>query len=119
MITRISLNICSSVEMSAIRFGRSDHPALRGYNGRPGLRFSRFAGWGTVMPGPAAWTVLASGSRSSYCDRPARFRGGAAGLGEVAGRCVLILVGERISAISGFTDNSVLARFRLPRTLPE
>jgi hypothetical protein len=71
------------------------------------------------MPGPAAWTVLASGSRSSCCDRPARFRGGAAGLGEVAGRCVLILAGERISAISGFTDNSVLARFRLPRTLPE
>jgi hypothetical protein len=32
---------------------------------------------------------------------------------------VLILAGERISAISGFTDNSVLARFRLPRTLPE
>jgi hypothetical protein len=70
------------------------------------------------MPGPAAWTVLASGSRSSCCDRPARFRGGAAGLGEVAGRCVLILVGERISAISGFTDNSVLARFRLPCTSP-
>src|SRR5262249_59061516 len=29
------------------------------------------------------------------------------------------LAGERISAISGFTDNSVLARFRLPRALPE
>jgi hypothetical protein len=70
------------------------------------------------MPGPTAWTVLASGSRSSCCDRPARFRGGAAGLGEVAGRCVLTLAGDRISAITGSTDNSVLARFRLPRTLP-
>ena len=43
----------------------------------------------------------------------------AAGLGEVAGQSVLTLAGDRISAITGFTDNSVPARFRLPRTLPE
>jgi hypothetical protein len=30
-------NICSFVEMSVIRYGRSGHPALRGDNGRPGL----------------------------------------------------------------------------------
>jgi hypothetical protein len=36
-ITRITPNIYSFVEMSAIRYGRSDHPALRGDNGRPGL----------------------------------------------------------------------------------
>ena len=32
---------------------------------------------------------------------------------------VLTLAGDRISAITGFTDNSVLARFGLPRTLPD
>jgi hypothetical protein len=42
----------------------------------------------------------------------------AAGLGEMAGQCVLTLAGDRIIAIIGFTDNSVPARFRLPRTLP-
>jgi hypothetical protein len=32
---------------------------------------------------------------------------------------VLTLAGDRIHAITGFTDNSALARFGLPRTLPE
>jgi RNA polymerase sigma-70 factor (ECF subfamily) len=35
------------------------------------------------------------------------------------GLIVLTLAGDRISAIAGFHDNSVLARFGLPRTLPE
>jgi RNA polymerase sigma-70 factor (TIGR02960 family) len=35
------------------------------------------------------------------------------------GLIVLTLAGDRISAITGFTDNSVLPRFGLPRTLPE
>jgi RNA polymerase sigma-70 factor (ECF subfamily) len=35
------------------------------------------------------------------------------------GLLVLTLAGDRISTITGFTDNSVLARFGLPRTLPE
>jgi hypothetical protein len=67
-----------------------------------------------------AWTVLASGSRPSrpvVTDRLGCVE--AAGLGEVAGQSVLTLAGDRISAITGFTDNSVPARFRLPRTLPE
>jgi RNA polymerase sigma-70 factor (ECF subfamily) len=34
------------------------------------------------------------------------------------GLIVLTLAGDRISAITGFTDNSVLPRFGLPRTLP-
>jgi RNA polymerase sigma-70 factor (ECF subfamily) len=35
------------------------------------------------------------------------------------GLIVLTLAGDRISTITGFTDNSVLPRFGLPRTLPE
>jgi RNA polymerase sigma-70 factor (TIGR02960 family) len=35
------------------------------------------------------------------------------------GLLVLTLADDRISAIAGFTDNSVLPRFGLPRTLPE
>jgi RNA polymerase sigma-70 factor (ECF subfamily) len=35
------------------------------------------------------------------------------------GLIVLTLAGDRIRLITGFTDNSVLARFGLPRTLPE
>jgi RNA polymerase sigma-70 factor (TIGR02960 family) len=35
------------------------------------------------------------------------------------GLIVLTLAGDRISAMTGFTDNSVLPRFGLPRTLPE
>jgi RNA polymerase sigma-70 factor (ECF subfamily) len=35
------------------------------------------------------------------------------------GIIVLTLAGDRISAITGFIDNSVLPRFGLPRTLPE
>jgi RNA polymerase sigma-70 factor (TIGR02960 family) len=35
------------------------------------------------------------------------------------GLIVLTLTGDRISVITGFTDNSVLPRFGLPRTLPE
>jgi len=35
------------------------------------------------------------------------------------GLIVLTLAGDRICAITGFTDNSVLPRFGLPRTLPE
>ena len=35
------------------------------------------------------------------------------------GLIVLTLAGDRISAITGFTDNSVLSRFGLPRTLPQ
>jgi RNA polymerase sigma-70 factor (TIGR02960 family) len=35
------------------------------------------------------------------------------------GVIVLTLAGDRISAITGFVDNSVLPRFGLPRTLPE
>jgi RNA polymerase sigma-70 factor (ECF subfamily) len=34
------------------------------------------------------------------------------------GLIVLTLAGDRISAMTGFTDNSVLPRFGLPRTLP-
>ena len=40
-------------------------------------------------------------------------------VGHAHGLIVLTLAGERISAITGFNDNSVLARFGLPRTLPE
>ena len=40
-------------------------------------------------------------------------------LGHAHGLIVLTLAGDRISAITGFNDNSVLARFGLPRTLPE
>ena len=39
-------------------------------------------------------------------------------VGHAHGLIVLTLAGERISAITGFNDNSVLARFGLPRTLP-
>jgi RNA polymerase sigma-70 factor (ECF subfamily) len=35
------------------------------------------------------------------------------------GLIVLTLSGDRISAVAGFTDNSVLPRFGLPRTLRE
>jgi RNA polymerase sigma-70 factor (ECF subfamily) len=35
------------------------------------------------------------------------------------GLIVLTLAGDRICAITGFTDNSVLPKFGLPRTLPE
>jgi RNA polymerase sigma-70 factor (ECF subfamily) len=35
------------------------------------------------------------------------------------GLIVLALAGDRISAIAGFYDNSVLPRFGLPRTLPD
>jgi RNA polymerase sigma-70 factor (ECF subfamily) len=35
------------------------------------------------------------------------------------GLLVLTLADDRVRAITGFTDNSVLARFGLPRTLPE
>jgi RNA polymerase sigma-70 factor (TIGR02960 family) len=35
------------------------------------------------------------------------------------GLIVLTLAGDRISTITGFTDNSVLPRFGLPRTLPQ
>jgi RNA polymerase sigma-70 factor (ECF subfamily) len=35
------------------------------------------------------------------------------------GLIVLTLAGDRISAITRFNDNSVLARFGLPRTLLE
>jgi RNA polymerase sigma-70 factor (ECF subfamily) len=35
------------------------------------------------------------------------------------GLIVLTLAGDRISVITGFTDNSVLPRFGLPRTLPD
>ena len=40
-------------------------------------------------------------------------------VGHAHGLIVLTLAGNRISAITGFNDNSVLARFGLPRTLPE
>jgi hypothetical protein len=40
-------------------------------------------------------------------------------IGHANGLLVLTLTGDRISAITGFTDSSVLARFGLPRTLPE
>ena len=57
-------DICSSVEMSAIRYGRSDYPALRGH-GRPGLWFSRFVvetlcpGHRLDCAGQREWTVQA------------------------------------------------------------
>jgi RNA polymerase sigma-70 factor (ECF subfamily) len=35
------------------------------------------------------------------------------------GLIVLTLAGDRICVITGFNDNSVLARFGLPRTLPD
>jgi len=112
-------NICSSVEMSAIRYGRSDHPALRGHNGRPGLRFSRFVGGRRLCPGHRLDCAGPAGvDRPGLMCRPAGLRGGAAGLGEVAGLCVLTLAGDRISATTGFTDNSVLARFSCPAPSP-
>jgi RNA polymerase sigma-70 factor (TIGR02960 family) len=40
-------------------------------------------------------------------------------IGHANGLLVLTLAGDRISAITGFTDTSVLGRFGLPRTLPE
>jgi RNA polymerase sigma-70 factor (ECF subfamily) len=40
-------------------------------------------------------------------------------VGHAHGLTVLTLTGDRICAITGFTDNSVLPRFGLPRTLPE
>jgi RNA polymerase sigma-70 factor (ECF subfamily) len=40
-------------------------------------------------------------------------------VGHAHGLIVLTLAGDRISVITGFTDNSVLPRFGLPRTLPE
>jgi RNA polymerase sigma-70 factor (TIGR02960 family) len=40
-------------------------------------------------------------------------------VGHAHGLIVLTLTGDRISAITGFMDNSVLPRFGLPRTLPE
>jgi RNA polymerase sigma-70 factor (TIGR02960 family) len=40
-------------------------------------------------------------------------------LAHAHGLTVLTLAHDRISAITGFTDNSVLPRFGLPRTLPE
>jgi hypothetical protein len=40
-------------------------------------------------------------------------------VGHAHGLIVLTLAGDRICAITGFNDNSVLARFGLPRTLPE
>jgi RNA polymerase sigma-70 factor (TIGR02960 family) len=40
-------------------------------------------------------------------------------LGHAHGLIVLTLAGDRICAITGFNDSSVLARFGLPRTLPE
>jgi len=40
-------------------------------------------------------------------------------VGHAHGLIVLTLAGDRISTITGFNDNSVLARFGLPRTLPE
>ena len=40
-------------------------------------------------------------------------------VGHAHGLIVLTLDGDRIRSITGFNDNSVLARFGLPRTLPE
>jgi RNA polymerase sigma-70 factor (TIGR02960 family) len=40
-------------------------------------------------------------------------------VGHAHGMIVLTLTGDRICGITGFTDNSVLPRFGLPRTLPE
>jgi len=40
-------------------------------------------------------------------------------VGHAHGLIVLTLAEDRIRAITGFTDNSVLTRFGLPRTLPE
>ena len=40
-------------------------------------------------------------------------------IGHAHGMIVLTLAGDRIRAITGFIDNSMLARFGLPRTLPE
>jgi hypothetical protein len=74
----------------------------------------------TVMPGPPPGLCWPAGvDRPGLLCRPAGLRGGAAGLGEVAGLCVLTLAGDRISAITGFTRQQRLARFRLPRALPE
>jgi RNA polymerase sigma-70 factor (ECF subfamily) len=44
---------------------------------------------------------------------------GHAPIGHAGGLLVLTLADDRISAITGFIDNSTLARFGLPRTLPE
>jgi Sigma-70 region 2 len=40
-------------------------------------------------------------------------------VGHAQGLIVLTLGGDRISAVTGFNDTSVLARFGLPRTLPD
>jgi hypothetical protein len=40
-------------------------------------------------------------------------------IGHAHGLLVLTLADDRIRAITGFIDNSVIARFGLPRTLPE
>jgi RNA polymerase sigma-70 factor (TIGR02960 family) len=40
-------------------------------------------------------------------------------VGHAHGLMVLTLAGDRVRTITGFTDNSVLPRFGLPRTLPE
>jgi RNA polymerase sigma-70 factor (ECF subfamily) len=40
-------------------------------------------------------------------------------VGRAHGLIVLTLAGDSICAITGFNDNSVLARFGLPRTLPD
>jgi hypothetical protein len=40
-------------------------------------------------------------------------------VGHAHGLIVITLAEDRISVITGFHDNSVLARFGLPRTLPE
>ena len=40
-------------------------------------------------------------------------------VGHAHGLIVLTLAGDRVRVITGFTDNSVLTRFGLPRTLPD
>jgi len=40
-------------------------------------------------------------------------------VGHAHGLIVLTLAGDRISAVTAFTDNSILPRFGFPRTLPE
>ena len=79
---------------------------------------SRGSPVGEVMPGPPPGLCWPAGVDSPGLScRPDGLRGGAAGLGEVAGLCVLTLAGDHISAITGFTDNSVQSGFALAVTL--
>jgi hypothetical protein len=103
--------ICSFVEMSAIRYGRSDHPALRGDNGRPGLpalprtvisccHRSMSLGWGVLRVvadrgQPRAGCPVAARRGSWWPPRPRPFAQGlTAADSECMGACGRTAVAE-------------------------